>query len=222
MKKKNLLENGKMLSLLCAALALVCFIFACTVKSKISVLLHILWVLALLGGIYLLYATNKAKEERVNYFLYDRRRKKKVSPENVTFDLINDNLTFYLATYIKKPVELWCGFPKSLYIQTQAEELYLPMIAYRMLYELSLREDEEILQRFVAAREKTVSFVCHILRVAGDEEMAALILKMKREPEAEAKHIVAFFQKNKAVFEGRMVHFVKTHPDGFMVDKESI
>lgn len=222
MKKKNLLENGKMLSLLCATLALICFIFACTVKSKISVLLHILWVLALLGGIYLLYATNKAKEERVNYFLYDRRRKKKVSPENVTFDLINDNLTFYLATYIKKPVELWCGFPKSLYIQTQAEELYLPMIAYRMLYELSLREDEEILQRFVAAREKTVSFVCHILRVAGDEEMAALILKMKREPEAEAKHIVAFFQKNKAVFEGRMVRFVKTRPDGFMVDKESI
>ena len=61
MKKKNLLENGKMLSLLCATLALICFIFACTVKSKISVLLHILWVLALLGGIYLLYATNKAK-----------------------------------------------------------------------------------------------------------------------------------------------------------------
>lgn len=222
MKKKNLLENGKMLSLFCAAAALIFFIFACTVKSKVSILLHILWVLALAGGIYLLYATHKAKEEQVNYFLYDRRRKKKVDPLSVNFELINDNLTHYLAPYTKTPVDLWRGFPKALYIQTQAEELYLPMIAYRMLYELSALDEEEILSRFSAAKEKTVSFVCHILNVAGDKEMAEVLLKLKRDQETESKHIVAFFQKNKSVFEGRMVRFVKAHPDDFKVNKKAV
>ncbi len=222
MKKNNLSENGKLLSLLCAAAALIFFIFACTAKGVLAVFLHIFWVLSLGGGIYLLYAANKAKSARVNYFLYDRRRKKRIFPEAVTFELINDNLTHYLSPYIKEPVELWGGIPKRLQIQTQADELFLPMIAYRMLYELSLSEGAEILERFHGARETLIGGLCRILTAAGDADMAELIEKMKRNPETKDAHIVAFFQKNKTVFEGRMVRFVKTHPSGFMTDKNSI
>lgn len=222
MKKYNLSENGKLLSLLCAAAALIFFIFACTAKGGVAVLLHILWVLSLGGGIYLLYAASKAKNAQVNYFLYDRRRKKKVAPEALTFELVNDNLTHYLSPYIKNPADLWRGIPKKLQIQTQAEDLFLPMIAYRMLYELSLSEEAEILERFYGASGSLVSGLCHILTKAGDADMAELIEKMKRNPETKDAHIVAFFQKNKTVFEGRMVRFVKAHPNGFITDKKSI
>lgn len=222
MKKNHLFENGKLFSLLCAAAALIFFIFACTAKGAVAVFLHILWVLSLGAGIYLLYAASKAKNARVNYFLYDRRRKKRVAPEALTFELVNDNLTHYLSPYIKAPADLWYGIPKRLHIQTQAEELFLPMIAYRMLYELSLSDEAQILKRFHGAKETLVNWLCRILTAAGDADMAELIEKMKRNPETKDAHVVAFFQKNRTVFEGRMVRFVTTHPNGFMTDKNSI
>lgn len=221
-KQKSFIENGKTLSLIMAGLALVLFICACATKGGLAAFFHVLWILCLLAGFYLFYMGYRQSQSQVNYFLYDRRRKKKLKKEELTFEQLNDNLTYYLSHYVKHPLDLWKGIPKSLHIQTDANEAFRPLFCYRMLYEMSLLPDEEIKERFFDADEKTVSYVCRYISQAGDEEMAQLIFKMKREFVREEKHVVPFFQKNKRVFEGRMMRFTLHHIDEFTVDKDSL
>lgn len=221
-QQKFFMGNRKVLSITMAGVALILFICACSTKGGLSVFLHILWVLCLAVGIYFLYTDYRQNQNRINFFLYDRRRKKKLKKEELTFEQLNDNLTYYLSHYVKRPVDLWQGIPKSLHIQTDAAEAFRPLFCYRMLYELSLLPDEEIKEQFLDADEKTVSYLCKYISAAGDEEMAQLILKMKRDFVREEKYVVPFFKRNKRVFEGRMLRFALRHIDEFVVEKNSI
>lgn len=221
-KQKSLIENGKTLSLVMAGVALFLFICACVANGGLSVFLHVLWVLCLIAGFYLFYMGYRQSQRQVNYFLYDRRRKKKIKKEELTFEQLNDNLTHYLSRYVRHPVDLWKGIPKSLHIQTDAAEAFRPLFCYRMLYEMSILPEQEIKERFEQTDEKTVSYVCRQISKAGDEDMAQLILKMKRDSDREEKYVVPFFRKNKQVFEGRMMRFTLRHMDEFIVDKNSV
>ncbi|MBE6554744.1 MAG: hypothetical protein E7663_00725 [Ruminococcaceae bacterium] len=216
-EKKFQIANAKYAATAMALLAFLFFIFAAITKSTgTRVFCIVLLCLSLLGGcgmLYLAYGSGRQK----NYFLYDRRRKCKVSPKNLTFDFLNDKLSEYLSDFVEESIDLWEGFPQKLKIQLQADKAYLPPIAFRMLHDLSLRRPEDILAVFTTCDKKMLAFVCRAIKDSGDEEMASLIFHMKKHTEREKTRIIAFFTKNRRCFEGRIVHYIKTHIEEYEI-----
>ncbi len=202
-------------------LALVFFILTCVAGSRgVSIFLGIMAGLSLLGGCVFLYLAHRISAKHRNYFLYDRRRGVTVTPDDLTFAFLNDNITYYLSPYVENSIDLWDGTPKNLEMALQAEPAYRTPVALRMLYDMSLLDDQEILAIFHAADKRTVAAVCRAVKTGGDKEMADVIFEMKCDTDRLGSRIVPFFKKNKRCFEGRIYHYIKQHIREFDVEKK--
>ncbi len=213
-------QNVKYLAFGLSLLAFVFFVLACTVKIKGLVIFF--WIMAglsLIGSCICLYLSHHANTTHQNYFLYDRRRKVKLSPDEITFEFLNDNLTYYLSPFVEETIDLWNGIPKNLEMAMQAEPAYRTPVAFKMLHDMSLLDETEILALFRAAEKKTVAAVCRAVKAGGDKEMADVIFEMKCDFERLENRIVPFFKKNKRFFEGRIFHYIKLHLPEFETRK---
>ena len=214
-------QKMKYLSFGLSILAFACFVLACTVKIKGLVVFF--WIMAgllLAGGCICLYLSHRAGNTHQNYFLYDRRRKVRLTPNDLTFAFINDNLTYYLSPFVEQTIDLWNGIPKNLEMAMQAEPAYRTPVAFKMLYDMSLLDETEVLALFRAAEKKTVAAVCRAVKAGGDKEMADVIFEMKCDFERLENRIVPFFKKNKRCFEGRIFHYIKAHLAEFETRKK--
>lgn len=222
-QNKFFFGRAKHIATLLAVLALVLFVPAAMSNSTaISVTLYVLIVLLLLGGCILLYAAHRNKGERVNYFLYDHRRDSVIPKEELSFELINESVELYLSKYVDHVVDLWTEIPKRLFIQLDGDTAFRPLIAYRMLYELSDRAPEEILACFEEADLRMVGYLCRSIKEGGDRDMANYIYELKRYIEREGKHVPAFFRKNRRCFEERMFRYVERNMSDFYMDKKRV
>ena len=203
-----------------SVLALVFFILTCVTAGGACIFFGVMATLALIGSCVCLYLAHRIAVTRTNYFLFDRRRGTVVSPEELTFEFINDNLTHFLCDYIENTIDLWEGTPKNLEMALEAQPAYRTPMAFRMLYDLSLREESDVTAIFHAAKKATVAALCRAIKAGGDKEMADIIFEMKCDPERLCSRIVPFFKKNKRFFEGRIYHYIKQHIHEFDAEKK--
>lgn len=222
-KKKGFWNAGYMPFLIAFA-ALLMFIFAGVTKNVAGrVILIILSVLALCAGGYLMfcnYRENGMRGHGQNLFLYDRRRKKTVSPDSLNVAFVNDNLTHLLRRYVTDTRDLWRGFPKGLVLQMEAMPALAAPVAFKMLLDLSLCSETEITDYFCEAKVETVAALCRAVKQAGDKEMADFIFSLKRNDE-QTERIIPFFRKNKRVFEGRLLNYIKEHLNEYTLRKDA-
>lgn len=220
-ENKFSIKEIKYLAFSLSILALIFFILTCVVKNKgFSIFLGIMAGISLLGGCVCLYLAHRISTKHTNYFLYDRRRGITLTPDELTFAFINDNLTYYLSQYAENSIDLWNGIPKNLEMAMQADPAYRTPIAFRMLYDMSQLSETEILALFHACDKKTVAAICRAAKAGGDKEMADVIFEMKCDFERLQARVVPFFQKNKRCFEGRIYHYIKQHIEEFDTEKK--
>ena len=216
--KKTKGKEYRYLTWALAAASLLLFVLAALAKkTPLTVLCAVLAAGLLVGSGILFYKSYKLLRQS-NFFLYDRRHKRAISEKELNFAFVNDCLDYYLADFAEKPVDLWAGIPKELYIKLQAEPIFRTPVAFKMMYELSLLSPEEVADRFDAADERTVAAVCRAVKAGGDLEMADLMFQMKRNFAREGQRVPPFFIKNKRCFEGRIMRFVKEHLTEFQTD----
>ena len=173
-------------------------------------------LVSLVVGCVFLYLSYKGERgRRVNYFLYDRRRKTKISPKELSFDFMHDNLTYFVSGFADDALSLWRGIPRELEMELEAHPAFRTPVAFLMAYELSGSAAEDIEALFALADRKTVSFVCRAMKDGGDQEMADIVFEMKTSPERMASRVVPFFQKNRRPFEARIYRFIKSHIEEF-------
>lgn len=218
-EQKTLFKDAKNLSFLLSLLGFLFFVLACVTKTKgISIFFGIMAGLSIVGGCIFLYLWHRTTSSQQNDFLFDRRRRVRISPNDITFEFLNDNLTYFLSQYTETTIDLWNGIPKNLEMALQATPAYYTPVAFKMLYDMSLLDEVEILALFEASQKKTVAFVCRAVKQGGDKEMADVIFELKCDLQRLNNRIVPFFQKNKRCFEGRIYHYIKNHLSEF--DKE--
>ena len=219
--KKNLLQNAKLLAGIVAAVAVI-FLIICFVAKDNMVVLALSISLCLSAFIisgWLLAGGLRDDATHYNYFLYDRDTKRSVSDKDLTFELANTNLSLYLADYVPNPLMLWEGVPVALREQLKAGSFRVP-VAYRMLYELSLLEPNEILRYFGDSSEVIVHFVCRTISDAGDKDMADYIFNLKRRfDEQDQANVANFFTRNRRCFEGRLLNYIKNNLDRYVMKK---
>ena len=218
-----LLEYAFHIATACAILALILFIPAAITDSVgLSVFLYIMIVLLFLAGGAVMYVAYRSKGERINYFLYDHRRKNSIPKEDLSFEIVNEGVERYLSDYTENVVDLWTEIPKKLRIQLEADVAFRPLIAYRMMFELSDRTAEEILACFAEADNRIIAYLCRSIKEGGDRDMAGYIFELKRYIERESNHVPAFFQKNRRGFQDRMLRYVERHMSDFYMDKKRL
>ncbi|MBR2011299.1 MAG: hypothetical protein IKA06_06110 [Clostridia bacterium] len=211
----------KYLAFVSSILAMIFFVLTCVVKSKgLSIFFGVMAGVSLLGGCVCLYLAHRISKTHTNYFLYDRRRGITLTPDELTFAFINDNLTYYISAYAENSLDLWNGIPKNLEMAMQAEPAYRTPIAFRMLYDMSQLSENDVLALFHASDKKTVAAVCRAVKAGGDKEMADVIFEMKCDFERLQARVAPFFQKNKRCFEGRIYHYIKQHIEEFDAEKK--
>ncbi len=210
-EKKFDFYNPKFIAFFLSLLALVLFIFSSSIKDQkmLSIVLTILGALSLVLGIVLLYLSYRKNAPRANFFLYDRRRKISITAEALTYDFADDNLSFYLSSFAPKSIELWSGIPRELVIQLQANSAFVPLISLKMLHDVSIMDENDILPLFLSADERTVAFVCRSLKMGGEKEMADFLFDLKQNVEGQEGRVVPFFQKNKRYFEAKTIQYIK-------------
>lgn len=217
--KRFLFKDAKHLSFLLSLLGFLFFVLACITKIKgLSIFLGIMAGISIVGGCICLYLCHRATSSQQNDFLFDRRRRVRLSPSDITFEFLNDNLTYFLSHHVENTIDLWNGIPKNLEMALQANPAYRTPIAFKMLYDMSLLDEVEIMALFEASEKQTVAFVCRAVKQGGDKEMADVIFELKCDLQRLSNRIVPFFQKNKRCFEGRIYHYIKNHLSEF--DKE--
>ena len=215
-KNKFLIEHALHLATALAVVALILIIPAtATKKTGLGVFFYILAALLLVGGGVVLYLAHSSKVSGKNYFLYDAKKGIQLPREKLSFPLVREGTERFLGEQIQDVCALWQEIPTSLRERLKQAPQWRPLIAYRMLWELSEMEGGDIPSVFGNAGERALGFVCNAIRANGDEEMAAFLLDLKKKATPSGKRISAFFTRNKGFFEARMLRYAEQHLHAF-------
>lgn len=223
MKKIRLTKQGlsfamllvALLSLIAAIVVLISAVNAQYAYQKVilgisTVLLFVLLALS----VYYLYLS---RESDPNFFLYDQTEKKNIPLDELTFEKVDERMEFYLSLISDSDEELWQGTVLSKSDGSFGrQEVYRPLVAYKMLYDLAAADDEVRWALIEQAEITTMRLLTRALKQGGDAEMAqALVDLYKGDNVEEGENIRDFLVGNLKYLRSRMLRYVKQHLDYF-------
>ena len=197
--------------------AIIVFISAPSMEASYQkVLLRIAGVLLLvLMGLSLFYFY-LSRESEPNFFLYDQTQRKNISVEQLTFSTVNDRMDFYLSLISDSDEELWQG---GVLAKSDGsfgrEDVYRPLVAYKMLYDLTDRDDDVQWGLLEFAEVTTIRLLTRALKQGGDADMAQAIVELYKGEGEEGENLRDFLKGNQKYLRGRMLRYVKQHLEYF-------
>ncbi len=218
-KNKQQLVSVAMLviSFLSLVAAIIVFISAPSMTASYQkVLLRIAGVLLLaLTGLSLFYFYLSRGSEP-NFFLYDQTQRRNIAVEHLTFSTVNDRMDFYLSLISDSDEELWQGGVLAKNDGSFGrEDVYRPLVAYKMLYDLTERDDDVQWGLLEFAEVTTIRLLTRALKQGGDADMAQAIVELYKGEGEEGENLRDFLKGNSKYLRGRMLRYVKQHLDYF-------
>lgn len=172
----------------------------------------ILLVLFVLIGIYWLISRKDDK----NFFLYDGQTGSNIPVEALTQQMVIERMTYFINELAASPEMLWSGNVLEWNSKFGHRGVFKPLVAYKMLYDLSLQEPDSSYWEYLAnASDESLGILCAALERAGEKKVVRafqLILESEPKPGPQMKE---FLNKNTAYFSSRMLWYVKTFIDCF-------
>jgi hypothetical protein len=202
------------LSLIAAIIVLVSAASADASYKKVllrisAVLFFILMALAL----YYFYLT---RESDPNFFLFDQSTRKNIPVDQLTFSVVNERMDFYLSLISDSDEELWQGGVLAKNDGSFGrEDIYRPLVAYKMLYDLTDRDDDVQWRLLEFAEVTTIRLLTRALKQGGDADMAQAIVELYKGEGEEGENLRDFLKGNQKYLRGRMLRYVKQHLDYF-------
>jgi hypothetical protein len=202
------------LSLIAAIIVLVSAASADASYKKVllrisAVLFFILMALAL----YYFYLT---RESDPNFFLFDQSTRKNIPVDQLTFSVVNERMDFYLSLISDSDEELWQGGVLAKNDGSFGrEDIYRPLVAYKMLYDLTERDDDVQWRLLEFAEVTTIRLLTRALKQGGDADMAQAIVELYKGEGEEGENLRDFLKGNQKYLRGRMLRYVKQHLEYF-------
>ncbi len=196
------------------------FLFAGKCTSKFTEILTyvagaILCLLAVMCAVY--FAMDS--KQKANFFLLDRNSGRNISISELDFDMVNSKMDFYMTLVANDPFELWQGDAMLVKFRdndrSEAVRAYLPVVIYKMLYDLSCDEDVNVWDAFLAADKEVLTFVCKILERLGDAEISKVLLRLYSPRKDYSENIRACICANTEFFKARMLGYVRRNIEKF-------
>lgn len=142
--------------------------------SFFKVCLIVISVLCILMGLGLLFTLYLGRDNDPNFFLYDTKTQRNLPAEELTFDRVNSRMSYFLTTLSTSQEKLWAD-------NTLADngtgrfgvgDVYRPLTAYKMLYDLVELDRPEGWALFLCATPATIDSLLDALEENGEEAMA--------------------------------------------------
>lgn len=152
---------------------------------------------------------------RVNYFLSMNGGKKRISPDELTFDTVNERLSDYITETFGTPIAMW---KNEIFAEEGVfgnEDVFKTLVAYKMLFDLQSHHSKRIWNMFFELSDGELENICICLARNGDDELAQKLTGMKRDGNEKLKESAIFLDENANYIQRRMVNYVKRKAELF-------
>ena len=196
--------------------AIVLFILGVTLELSTlpRVILIIVAILSLILAAELGYFTYLLVDRKPNYFLYNTQTKRNISVQKLTFQMINSRMNRFLSGYATSEGKFWNDrVLDDPYLDM--EEIFKPLVAYKLLYGLAANEAEAGWRCLENASDDTMTFICKALRSNGDGDFASAIESIMKQKPVNIRMIRDYLIRNKKYVSNKMFRYVCENIDKF-------
>ncbi len=156
-------------------------LFALLVPGAASTFFRVCFILMalilLLIGVAVFYLLYNSRDTEPNFFLYDTSTYRNNELEELDFERINSRMGYFVSTLTNTPDRLWTDNVLTVNpARFGVNEIYRPLAAYKMLYDLAEFDNPDKWELFFKAPAATVDALLAALKTAGEDDM---LLKLR-------------------------------------------
>lgn len=155
--------------------------------------------------------------EKANFFLYDSKLKANIPVDELGFDAVNKKMTFVMTNLTSSASKVWTEnvFEMESEIFENGDDSFVPLVAYKILYDLMDRSNEAIWQLYLDADKDIIDTIAAALEHNDDVEFANAIKFLHENADGNYERTAKFLTDNKKYIQTKMVKYVKTNIDRF-------
>ncbi len=173
-------------------------------------------VLIALGCSLAFYAALIATNENANFFLYDQRSKRNISVEALDFDRVNKKMTYVMTKLVANASKVWTS---NVFADNREffdeNEIFAPLVAYKVLYDLADRSNESIWNLYLMADKSVISSIAEALEMNSDSDLGKAIKFLHENAAGDFERTRKFLDDNKKYIQNKMIKYVKVHISKF-------
>ena len=181
---KFILKNMSRILLVTAAVlilggvAMLALLVPAAASTFYKICLAAISVLCVLMGVGLLFALYLGRDNDPNFFLYDTKAARNIPESQLTFERINSRMGYFMTTLSTSLERLWSdnaldAAPEKFGVN----EVYKPLAAYKMIYDLAVIDSPEGWRLFLNASPAAITTLTDALRLNGEDTMAQTLIK---------------------------------------------
>lgn len=228
--QKNKLTNILMwgASALSLVLAIVTLVFALSTETtyvKVMLFLTVALFVVLSGLVgFLAYfdmskvVPNKygSKSYPYNYFLNAKGSRKRIAPQDLTFEIIDEQMNKFVIDAFGSPVALW---KNNVFSGDQSifgkDGAFKVLLAYKMLSDLQAHHSKKAWKMFFELPDVDFADIQECLLKNGDDELAKALNMYRLTGESCVGEAAAFLDENASYLHRRMLNYVTRKIDSF-------
>lgn len=171
-----------------------------------------------LGGLVMYLAVISATVTR-HFFLYDKNQGKNIKPSELTFDIVNKRMTYFMTRMASSERQVWsANIVGSEDERFGKNDVYRPLMAYKMIYDLTEHNSPEYWQLFAKADVAIISSICDALSDNDDAQLGATLVFLREHHAGNVDKIKNFFMDNRAYLQKQMVGYVRANVDSMYME----
>lgn len=171
-----------------------------------------------LGGLVMYLAVISATVTR-HFFLYDKNQGKNIKPSELTFEMVNKRMTYFMTRMASSERQVWsANIVGSEDERFGKNDVYRPLMAYKMIYDLTEHNSPEYWQLFAKADVAIISSICDALSDNDDAQLGATLVFLREHHAGNVDKIKNFFMDNRAYLQKQMVGYVRANVDSMYME----
>ncbi len=194
------------------------FIFGASESEGLLNVMFILFgiTLELLGVAVGALAFVVGSAEEANFFLYDNKLKSNVSVDELDFDTVNKKMTYVMTKLVSNASKVWTEnvFDSDNEV-FDGDDVYFPLVAYKIIYDLSERANEGIWTLYLMAEPAIIDAIASALEQNDDGELANAFRFLHDNAGGNYERTEKFLSDNKKYIQAKMVKYVKANINKF-------
>ena len=175
-------------------------------------------VLCVLMGVGLLFCIYLGRDNDPNFFLYDTKSARNIPDSELDFERINSRMGYFMTTLSTSLERLWSenalgSAPEKFGVN----EIYKPLAAYKMLYDLAEIDRPEGWRLFLSASPAAITTLTDALLTNGEEAMVQTLIKAYNTASSSDDYewLADFLKGNKPYISRRMTAYVRKNLELF-------
>ena len=188
-----------------------------------SILINVMSLLAavlflILGGL-VMYLAMPTTTVTKHFFLYDKNTGRNIKPGELTFEVVNKRMTYFMSRMASSERQIWsANIVGSEDARFGKNDVYRPLMAYKMIYDLTVHNSPEYWRLFTTADVAIISSICDALSDNDDAQLGATLVFLREHHADNIEKISRFFMDNRAYIQKQMLKYVQAHVDSMYME----